>query len=91
MPKSAAYEQDPEVARRWLETLDLASISSPERDASDLERIAGLILATATTRHELNEAVNASRRKGRTWTQIAVLFGVSRQAARERFMPVVDR
>jgi len=69
----------------WLDSLDPEAIASPDSDAADLRAIGDAMRAVAASDVDLAERVAAARSKGRTWTQIATVLGVSKQAARERF------
>lgn len=51
-------------------------------DLNEVEAAAG---AVESSESRLQEAVDAARRNGRSWTRIGVALGVSRQAARQRF------
>jgi hypothetical protein len=66
-----ADELDPETAR-VLVTEDLRGIAAAAETVRDDEA-------------RLREAVEIARAHGRSWNQIAVALGVSRQAARQRF------
>jgi hypothetical protein len=72
-------------AEAWLDQLDPATISSPDSDGSDLRAIGDALRAVAASDLCLTDQVAAARANGRTWTQIAAVLGVSKQAARERF------
>lgn len=86
MPRTAEeLRQAAADAERWLDSLDPAAIAAPEADASDLRTIAEKVRGRAQIEAELAEAVATARRNGRTWTQIAVFLGVTKQSARERF------
>ena len=69
----------------WLDNLDPASLASPDSDGRDLRAIGDAMRAVAASDLELADRVALARANGRTWTQIAVVLGVSKQAARERF------
>lgn len=69
----------------WLEKLDPAALASPDSDGADLRAIGEALLAVATVDLSLAKTVSTAREHGRTWTQIAAVLGVSKQAARERF------
>ncbi len=62
---------DPEAAR-VLVTEDLRGIAEAAQTVRDDEA-------------RLREAVEIARAHGRSWNQVAVALGVSRQAARQRF------
>ena len=51
----------------------------------DLRQIAADSEAVRADEARLREAVEIARAQGRSWNQIAVALGVSRQAARQRF------
>lgn len=51
----------------------------------DLREIAVASEAVRSDEARLREAVQIARAHGRSWNQIAVVLGVSRQAARQRF------
>lgn len=64
-------ELDPEAAQ-VLVTEDLRGIADAAQTVRDDEA-------------RLREAVEVARAHGRSWNQVAVALGVSRQAARQRF------
>lgn len=70
-------------AEVWLDSLD-PSIT-PAQDPKDLRRI-GLALADGVkAERELAEAVHEARTHGRSWAEIALVLGISKQAARTRY------
>jgi hypothetical protein len=70
-------------AEAWLDSLDPAE--TPAEDPRDLRRI-GLALAdVAKAERDLADAVADARRNGRSWGEIALVLGVSKQAARQRY------
>lgn len=52
----------------------------------DLRQVAAVSEAVRADEARLREAVEVTRAHGRSWNQIAVALGVSRQAARQRFI-----
>ena len=66
-----AEELEPETAK-VLVTNDLRGVAEAAQTVRDDEA-------------RLREAVELARAHGRSWNQIAVALGVSRQAARQRF------
>jgi hypothetical protein len=68
-----------------LDELGPACLGSPHTDASDLRRIGEAAQAIDAARDALSAAVTAARERGRSWGQIGMVLGVSKQAARERF------
>lgn len=69
----------------WLEHLDPEELTSPDSDSADLRAIGEALRTVAASDLSLAEQVTNARANGRTWTQIAAVLGVSKQAARERF------
>lgn len=80
-------DADIERAARRFE--DLAENLDPETaDAErteDLREIAAASAAMRADEARLREAVESARGRGRSWNEIGVALGVSRQAARQRF------
>jgi len=70
-------------AETWLESLDLAA--TPAEDPTDLRRIGLALRDLADDQREVDEAVAAARENGRSWGEIGLVLGISRQAARERY------
>lgn len=75
----------------WLDQLDPGAIVSPGSDAADLRAIGAALHAVATSDLGLADNVAKARANGRSWTQIAAVLGVSKQAARERFGEAVHQ
>ena len=65
----------------WLDQLSPETIASPGSDASDLRAIGDALRAVAASDLSLADQVAKARANGRTWTQIAAVLGVSKQAA----------
>jgi hypothetical protein len=76
-------EQAAERFERWAEELDPAT--AKVQDTADLRAIAEAVDAMNAGEARLREAVERARARGRSWNQIAIPLGVSRQAARQRF------
>jgi hypothetical protein len=70
-------------ADAWLDSLDPAA--TPFEDTADLYRIGAALAVVADGSRELDEAVQSAHANGRTWGEIALVLGVSRQAARQRY------
>jgi DNA repair exonuclease SbcCD ATPase subunit len=51
----------------------------------DLREVADAVEAARADEARVTEAVQIARAHGRSWNEIAVALGVSRQAARQRF------
>lgn len=84
-------EEIEQAAKRFEE---LAGKLDPETarviDTDDLRGIAIAAQAVQDDEARLREAVEVARAHGRSWNQIAVALGVSRQAARQRFADKVQ-
>jgi hypothetical protein len=70
-------------AEAWLEALEIEPGTA--EDPADLRRIGVALRALADDQRALEEAVAAARKNGRSWSEIALVIGISRQAARERY------
>jgi hypothetical protein len=70
-------------AEAWLDALDPAA--TPAEDTADLRRIGLALKRVADAEAELADAVAAARAHGRSWGDIGLVLGISRQAARGRF------
>ncbi|GAA5114020.1 sigma-70 family RNA polymerase sigma factor [Haloechinothrix salitolerans] len=90
MPRTRQeLEQAAADAEAWLDSLDPATV--PAEDTSDLREI-GLALGELVNQQKrLDEAVVAARRNGRSWGEIGLVLGISKQAARERYGQLVNR
>lgn len=75
-------EQAAADAEAWLNALNPADM--PADDPRDLRRIGLALGDVAQAESELAAAVADARRNGRTWGQLALVLGVSKQAARQR-------
>jgi len=75
----------------WLDNLDPKALASPGSDGADLRSIGEALRTVAASDLNLAERVAQARADGRTWTQIAAVLGVSKQAARERFGETAHR
>lgn len=86
-----ADEEIQEAAERFEE---LAEELDPETakvmSTEDLRGIAAAAEAVREDEARLREAVEVARAHGRSWNQVAVALGVSRQAARQRFADKVQ-
>lgn len=69
----------------WLDSLDPAALGAPDSDGQDPSAIGDAMRDVAESDLALADRVVEARTNGRTWTQIAAVLGVSKQAARERF------
>ncbi len=79
-------EEIEEAARRFERLADQLDVEDAEvSDTADLQQVAAASEAVRADEARLREAVLVARGRGRSWNQIAVALGVSRQAARQRF------
>jgi DNA-directed RNA polymerase specialized sigma24 family protein len=76
------------AAKRFKQLADELDPATAEADdTADLRAIATVAEASRADEARLREAVELARTHGRSWNQIALALGVSRQAARQRFAP----
>lgn len=84
MPRTREQlEQAATEATAWLDSLD--PVTTPAEDPQDLRRIGLALVDLAAAEQELADAVAEARGNGRSWGEIAMVLGVSKQAARERY------
>lgn len=80
-----------EAARRFEELADRMDPADADvLRIDDLREVAVVSEAVRMDEERLREAVAAARAHGRSWNQIVVALGVSRQAARQRFADKVQ-
>ncbi|MGH3942387.1 MAG: sigma-70 family RNA polymerase sigma factor [Pseudonocardiaceae bacterium] len=93
MPRTRAQlEQATADAEAWLDTLDPSELDNPDAEATDLRRIGTTLGTVVAAERELTEAVRLARAHGRSWADIAMVLGVSREAARKRYdVPAVPQ
>lgn len=86
MPRSRAQlEQAAAQAEAWLDQLDPADPDLSVEDPRELRDIAHALAAVAAAEQDLAAAVTAARTAGRSWSDVARVLGISRQAAQKRF------
>lgn len=76
---------DEEIQRYVRLAEDFDPSTTPAKDASDLRAIGETAMAIQASEARLRELVQLARAHGRSWGEIAISLGVSRQAAHERF------
>lgn len=80
---------DDEINRTASRFEDLADQLDPStaqvENADDLHQIADASETIRTDEARLREHIEIARAHGKSWNQIAVALGVSRQAARQRY------
>lgn len=84
-PSTPEAEHATEVA--WLDNLDVQV--TPADHTDDLARVGAAALRLAEDERSLEESIHHARERGRSWTEIALRLGVSRQAARQRYSGAV--
>jgi len=79
-------EEIERAAQRFEQLAEQLDPETTQIDTTDdLRDIAVAAEAVQADQARLEEAVQVARARGRSWNQIAVALGVSRQAARQRF------
>ncbi len=80
---------DEEIERAAERFEELADKLDPETarvvSTDDLREVAAAAQAVREDEDRLRDAVGVARAHGKSWNQIALALGVSRQAARQRF------
>jgi hypothetical protein len=80
-------DQIEEAGTRFEQLADALDPATAQVDhTDDLRQIAFVSEAVRADEARLREAIAVARAHGRSWNQIAVALGVSRQAARQRFV-----
>jgi hypothetical protein len=75
----------------WMDAVEPARLSTDAvDDRKDLRQIGVAMLAIEAAEQSLVAAVAQAKAGGRSWTDIANVLGVSRQAARQRFDPLME-
>jgi hypothetical protein len=83
MPKRTDSEIEEAATRleEWANTLTREDFE----DAGDLRQIAETVDTIRASEARVHELMQLARARGRSWGEIGIALGVSRQAARERF------
>ena len=76
---------DEDIQRLQKLAEDFDPSTTPGRDTGDLRAIAETVDSIHAGEAKLRELVQLARGRGRSWGEIAIALGVSRQAAHERF------
>jgi hypothetical protein len=66
----------------WLDTVDPNEMTPV---APQIVRLREAVAARQAADHDIEQAVAAARNAGFSWARIALVLGISRQAAHERF------
>jgi DNA-directed RNA polymerase specialized sigma24 family protein len=78
-------EQIEQAAARFEQLADDLDPDTVQAEETDDLRQVTVAADAVSDEARLREAVQLARAHGRSWNQIAVALGVSRQAARQRF------
>jgi phage baseplate assembly protein W len=76
-------EEEIQRAAKLAEEFDPAGL--PIDDTTDLRTLAEAVDAVRAGEARVRELVARARANGRSWGEVGIALGVSRQAARERF------
>jgi DNA-directed RNA polymerase specialized sigma24 family protein len=76
-------EEEIQRAAKLVEEFDPSGV--PMDDTADLRALAEAVDSVRTGEARVRELVALARAHGRSWGEIGIALGVSRQAARERF------
>jgi hypothetical protein len=90
-PHAEMTEADYEALADWVESDEFAALpAGKSQDASPLRAVASAQRAIDAAEEALVDAVAAARAADFSWTWIGTVLGVSRQAARQRFVEKID-
>jgi len=81
-------EEEIQRAAKLAQELDPSGI--PMDDTADLRTLAEAVDSVRAGEARVRELVALARANGRSWGEIGIALGVSRQAARERFAEKVS-
>jgi phage baseplate assembly protein W len=76
-------EEEIQRAAKFAEEFDPSDV--PVDDTTDLRTLAEAVDSVRAGEARVRELVARARANGRSWGEIGIALGVSRQAARERF------
>jgi hypothetical protein len=79
----AHTETEVERASRFAEAFDPSE--APMDDTTDLRTLAEAVDVVRAGEGRVRDLVGRARANGRSWGEIGIALGVSRQAARQRF------
>ena len=86
MPRTREQlEQAAADAEQWLDQLDPDAPDVHVDHVRDLRDISAALHQVSTAEQAVDAAVATAREHGRSWTEIARILGVSRQAAQKRY------
>ncbi len=79
--------QRAEALEAWTDRVDSAELR--EADTETLRAIAELAETRNAVEEQLTDAVRSARHAHRTWSEIATMLGVSKQAAQRKYGPKI--
>jgi hypothetical protein len=85
MTKESTMHTEEETQRAAKLAEDFHPSGIPMDDTTDLRAIAEAVDGVRTGEARVRELVALARANGRSWGEVGIALGVSRQAARERF------
>lgn len=88
MKEKTTEEINAEAAARAEAGIDSSKARVHYRSDMDALRVARLLQANAEEAERT--AVIEARAKGMTWVEIGIALGITHQAARQRYKPIVD-
>jgi hypothetical protein len=93
MPRSREQLKQAVVEfQEWADNLDLDDPDVQVKDPADLRAIGQALAAMASAEQNLAATVAVARENGRSWAEIGMVLGVTREGARKRFAePAIPR
>ena len=82
------WEQRAEAFAEWAQNVDPADLTP--LDTRALQRLSKLAAMREDVDEAIVEAVREARRQRSTWAEVGAMLGVTKQAAQQRFAPLLD-
>ena len=82
------WEQRAEAFAAWAQNVEPADLTP--LDTRALQRLSKLADMREDVDEAIVEAVREARRQRSTWAEVGAMLGVTKQAAQQRFAPLLD-
>lgn len=76
-------EERARALEKWADTIDASDLRTA--DTRHLRRIAELVDQRSEVDEQITDAVASARRERRSWSEIGLMLGVSKQAAQRKY------
>ncbi len=85
---SLSREERARALEKWADQVDGSVLKAADTEA--LRTIAKLVDQRGQMDERITEAIISARQANRSWSEIGVMLGVSKQAAQRRYSPKVS-